>query len=119
MTSSHRAFSKYGSDRGGLMTRAIHANGATPIIGEISTRRVEPRTVAALDLVQRILQHERAAVRVADEHQRLAGTDPFAHVADAETDGGEPVLPDSGGEPGRHGAVPGHPQRKTVITARL
>ena len=100
------------------MTRASHANGATPIIGEISARR-RWQLLAALDLFQRVFQHERTAVRVADEHQRLAGTDPFPHVPDAETDGGEPVLPDSGGERGRHGAVPGHPQRQTVITARL
>ena len=74
--------------------------------------------LAALDFFQRVLQHERTAVRIADQHQRLAWTDPFPHVADAETDRGEPVLPDSGGERGRHGAVPGHPQRQTVVTAR-
>ena len=101
------------------MTRAIHANGATPIIGEISARRVGRATVAALDLVQRILQQEGAAVRVADEHQRLVGTDPLPHVADAETHGREPVFPDGGGEAGRHGAVPRHPQRQTVVAARL
>ena len=40
ITSSQRAFSKYGIGPRRLITRASHANGATPIIGEISTRRV-------------------------------------------------------------------------------
>ena len=40
MTSSHRAFSKYGIGPRRLMTRDIHAKGATPIIGEINARRV-------------------------------------------------------------------------------
>ena len=40
ITSSQRAFSKYGIGPSRLITRASHAAGGTPIIGEISTRRV-------------------------------------------------------------------------------
>ena len=101
------------------MTRAIHANERDTDHRRDQHEARRPRGVAALDLVQRILQHQRAAVRVADEHERLVGADPLPHVANTDTNGGEPVFPDGGDEAGRHGAVPRHPQRQTVVAARL
>ena len=69
------------------------------------------------ELVERVLQHQRAAVRIADEHERLVWADALPHVAHADADGSEPIFPNDSREAGRHRAVPRHPQRQTVVAA--
>ena len=75
--------------------------------------------LAALDLFQRVFQHERTAVRVADEHQRLAGTDRSRTWRTPRRTAASQSSQTAVVSAGRHGAVPGHPQRQTVVAARL
>ena len=49
----------------------------------------------------------------------FAGTDPFPHVAHAEDRTAASQSSQTPGEARRHGAVPRHPQRQAVITARF
>ena len=99
------------------MTRASHANFGTPIIGDSSTMRVGLRIARSFDRVERILQHQRAAVRIPDQHERLVRADPRAEVACGDAHRGQPVLPRHVGQAGRHGAVSGHAERHDVVPA--
>ena len=102
--SSHAAFANEGNTAGQPSTPAKRAKLVMPIMGEISTIRSGARARGLS--IERVLQRQRAAVRIADEcsgwrpgeqrawrtASRVAASQSPAHLR----------------ESGRDGAVPGH-----------
>ena len=118
-TSSHAARSKYGIGESALMTLDRRANGVTPIIGDTSSSRSGRGSPTPVEQVERVLHRQRASVRITHEDERLRGPDTAAHMACAQTDGRDPVLPGGPGQPTGHASMPWHPQRQRVVARAL
>jgi hypothetical protein len=75
------------------------------------------RISRSLEHIERVLQDQRAAVRIADEHHGLVVADGRAQVTNAESDRCGPVLPRDVGQGRRHRAMAGDPQRDHFVAA--
>ena len=78
-------------------------------------QRRRGRQRGVFERVERVLRDQRAAVRVADEHQRAIGADDLPDVARPHAHGGDPVFPGWGHQPTGHGPVALHAQRERVV----
>ena len=78
--------------------------------------RGRQRPTAALHRLERVLQDQRSAVGIADEHERRPGRNSAAHVPYAHPHCRKPISPCRMNQTRRHGAVSRHAQRQRVDT---
>ena len=116
-TSIHRAFSTTGPSRLIAPARRGGRRDADHRRDQHQLRCLRQRRVA--QRIERVLRHQRAAVRVAHEDERLAGAGNAADVPDPHPDGGSPVFPTRVDQPAGNRAVALHPQRHGVVAGRV
>ena len=78
---------------------------------------VRPRQVVVLERCERIVHDQRAAIRVADEQERLRRANARAEVTDAQAYCSGPVFPVGGDETGGNRAVSRHAEPERVVAA--